>query len=49
MARLTSLPKGPEAGYLEVSGPASFPWNLICILEQQPENEIQHTDVFCLA
>lgn len=44
VVRLPSSPKGPES-----SAPASFPGNLICLLEQQPEDEIRPADVFCLA
>lgn len=44
VVRLPPSPKGPES-----SAPACFPGNLICLLEQQPEDEIRPADVFCLA
>ena len=44
VVRLPSSPKSPES-----SAPASFPGNLICLREQQPEDEIRPADVFCLA
>lgn len=44
VVRLPPSPKGPGS-----SAPACFPGNLICLLEQQPEDEIRPADVFCLA